>query len=71
MKVAEFFDETVKLALKIKAGSEGTRLKDFVATMQSNKDFQSEILKLRHQVEEYAKQFPTIGFEKETMRYRD
>ncbi|CAK9312989.1 unnamed protein product [Citrullus colocynthis] len=61
VKVAEFFDETVKLALKIKAGSEGTRLKDFVATMQSNKDFQSEISKLRHQVEEYAKQFPTIG----------
>ncbi|XP_023001927.1 serine hydroxymethyltransferase 2, mitochondrial [Cucurbita maxima] len=71
VKVAEYFDEAVKLALKIKANSEGTKLKDFVATMQSNKDFQSEISKLRLKVEQYAKQFPTIGFEKETMKYRD
>jgi glycine hydroxymethyltransferase len=46
----------------------GTKLKDFVATMQSDA-IQSEIGKLRIEVEEYAKQFPTIGFEKETMRY--
>ena len=49
----------------------GTKLKDFVATMQSDAQTQSEIAKLRHEVEEYAKQFPTIGFEKETMKYKD
>lgn len=49
----------------------GTKLKDFVATMKSDVHIQSEITKLRHEVEEYAKQFPTIGFEKETMRYKD
>lgn len=48
----------------------GTKLKDFVATMQSNYSIQSEIAKLRSEVEEYAKQFPTIGFEKETMKYK-
>jgi len=32
---------------------------------------QSEIAKLRDDVEEYAKQFPTIGFEKETMKYKN
>ena len=47
----------------------GTKLKDFVATMQSDEHIQSEIGKLRNEVEEYAKQFPTIGFEKETMKY--
>lgn len=47
----------------------GTKLKDFVATMQSDEHIQSEIGKLRKEVEEYAKQFPTIGFEKETMKY--
>lgn len=47
----------------------GTKLKDFLATMQSS-HFQSGIAKLRHDVEEYAKQFPTIGFEKETMKYK-
>lgn len=49
----------------------GTKLKDFVTTMQSSADFQSEIAKLRHDVEEYAKQFPTIGFDKETMKYKN
>ena len=44
-------------------------MKDFLATIQSSSYFQSEIAKLRHDVEEYAKQFPTIGFDKETMKY--
>ncbi|CAF2061682.1 unnamed protein product [Brassica napus] len=70
-KVAEYFDLAVKIALKIKAESQGTKLKDFVATMQSNEKLQSEMAKLREMVEEYAKQFPTIGFEKDTMRYKE
>ncbi|KAG8499295.1 hypothetical protein CXB51_005802 [Gossypium anomalum] len=70
-KVADFFDAAVKLALKIKAKTEGTKLKDFVATLQSDTNFQSEITKLRQEVEEYAKQFPTIGFEKEALKYKD
>ncbi|KAE8716301.1 Serine hydroxymethyltransferase 2 [Hibiscus syriacus] len=70
-KVADFFDAAVKLALKIKAETKGTKLKDFVATLESDTNFQSEIAKLRKEVEEYAKQFPTIGFEKETMKYKD
>ncbi|KAL9245906.1 hypothetical protein vseg_019504 [Gypsophila vaccaria] len=70
VKVAEFFDASVKLALKIKADAKGTKLKDFVATLQSD-GYQSEITKLRHEVEEYAKQFPTIGFEKESMKYKN
>lgn len=70
-KVAEFFDAAVMLALKIKADTKGAKLKDFVSTLQSDTNFQSEIAKLRHEVEEYAKQFPTVGFEKETMKYKD
>ncbi|KAK1351643.1 Serine hydroxymethyltransferase [Heracleum sosnowskyi] len=70
-KVAEYFDSAVKLALKIKSEAKGTKLKDFVAAMQSSAPIQSEISKLRHDVEEYAKQFPTIGFEKETMKYKN
>ncbi|EYU24307.1 hypothetical protein MIMGU_mgv1a0229942mg, partial [Erythranthe guttata] len=69
-KVAEFFDEAVKLALKIKADANGTKLKDFVASMESD-THQSSMSKLRLEVEEYAKQFPTIGFEKETMKYKN
>ncbi|KAK7818561.1 serine hydroxymethyltransferase [Quercus suber] len=69
-KVAEFFDASVKLAVKIKAETKGTKLKDFLA-VQSAPHFQSEITKLRHEVEAYAKQFPTVGFEKESMKYKD
>uniref|UniRef100_A0A2P2KDW4 Serine hydroxymethyltransferase n=1 Tax=Rhizophora mucronata TaxID=61149 RepID=A0A2P2KDW4_RHIMU len=71
VKVAEFFHAAVKLALKIKADTKGTKLKDFVTTMKSDSHVQSEIAKLRHEVEVYAKQFPTISFEKETMKYKD
>ncbi|KAM7520323.1 hypothetical protein LguiB_019285 [Lonicera macranthoides] len=70
-KVADFFDSAVKLSLKVKAEAKGTKLKDFVATLQSSAPVQSEITKLRHAVEEYAKQFPTIGFEKEMMKYKN
>ncbi|PPR88478.1 hypothetical protein GOBAR_AA32211 [Gossypium barbadense] len=70
VKVAEYFDAAVNLAVKIKAETTGTKLKDFVATLQSA-HFQSEVAKLRHDVEEYAKQFPTIGFDKETMKYKN
>ncbi|XP_027161710.1 serine hydroxymethyltransferase, mitochondrial [Coffea eugenioides] len=70
VKVAEFFDAAVRLAVKIKGQTKGTKLKDFLATLQSSAA-QSEVAKLRHDVEEYAKQFPTIGFDKETMKYKD
>ncbi|CAJ2647292.1 unnamed protein product [Trifolium pratense] len=70
VKVAEYFDASVNLALKIKAESKGTKLKYFLETLQSSSYVQSEIAKLRHDVEEFAKQFPTIGFEKATMKYK-
>ncbi|GAB2283002.1 hypothetical protein Dimus_017534 [Dionaea muscipula] len=70
VKVAEYFNAAVKLAVKIKAETKGTKLKDFVVTLQSPA-IQSEVVKLRLEVEEYAKQFPTIGFEKETMKYKN
>lgn len=70
-KVAEFFDHAVQLAIKIKSETTGTKLKDFNATLESNPGIQAGIKNLRHQVEEYAKQFPTIGFEKSSMKYKE
>ena len=46
-------------------------MKDFVASMNGDEKFQSEIAKIRGKFEEYPKQFPTIGFEKETMKYKN
>ncbi|GJP43430.1 hypothetical protein CLOM_g2891 [Closterium sp. NIES-68] len=67
-KVAEFFDEAVKIAVDAKALS-GPKLKDFRSTVETNDKIKEAIAVLKHKVEEYAKQFPTIGFEKATMRY--
>ncbi|KAK9949305.1 hypothetical protein M0R45_004837 [Rubus argutus] len=69
-KVADFFDAAVNLAVKIQGEAKGTKLKDFLAAL-SAPHFQSEIAKLRDDVEEYAKQFPTIGFEKESLKYKN
>eukprot|EP00898_Chlorokybus_atmophyticus_P005749 jgi/Chlat1/6175/Chrsp41S05708 len=66
--VANFFDQAVKIAQKISKES-GPKLKDFKATLDS-KDW-PEIDALRHEVEEFSKKFPTIGFEKSTMKYKD
>ncbi|CDY63919.1 BnaC07g51260D [Brassica napus] len=62
--VEEDFAKAVKLALKVKSEAQaGTKMKDFVLAMESSSTIQSEIAKLRHEVEEFAMQFPTIGFE--------
>ena len=47
--------------LKGKDGA-GPKLKDFKAYVDSNEV--PEIQALKHDVEEFAKEFPTIGFEK-------
>jgi glycine hydroxymethyltransferase len=60
----------VKIAIDLKAGNKaGPKLKDFKDYL--NKEVPAEIQALKHDVEEFAKQFPTIGFEKSEMRYQD
>lgn len=49
----------------------GSKLKDFKTAVDQNPDFVKEIAALRHEVEDYAKQFPTIGFEKSSLKYKD
>jgi glycine hydroxymethyltransferase len=66
VKVAEFFHRAVGITAAAKAKS-GGKLKDFRAYVDSTE--LPELVKLKHDVEEFAKQFPTIGFEKASMRY--
>lgn len=47
----------------------GPKLKDFRDYVNNNKV--PEIDALREDVEAFSKQFPTIGFEKATMRYQE
>ena len=67
-QVAEFVDRAVKITQQVKEKT-GSKLKDFRAYLDANEV--PELVALKHEVEDYAKQFPTIGFEKATMRYRD
>ncbi|XP_024390705.1 serine hydroxymethyltransferase 1, mitochondrial [Physcomitrium patens] len=69
-KVAEYFDRAVEIAVKVKK-STGTKLKDFRNVVDTDPEVQAEIGKLKHEVEEFAKQFPTIGFEKSSMKYKN
>ena len=55
----------ITVMLKGKDGA-GPKLKDFKAYVDSNDV--PEIAALKHDVEEFAKEFPTIGFEKVRMR---
>lgn len=57
-QVAEYVDRSVKIAVSIKAKT-GGKLKDFRAYVDSTPV--PELVALRHDVEEFAKRFPTIG----------
>lgn len=65
-KVAEFVDRAVNIAIDVKKKS-GGKLKEFREAL--NKEIPAELKALTADVEAFAKQFPTIGFEKATMRY--
>jgi glycine hydroxymethyltransferase len=65
-KVAEYVDRAVKIAVAIKTKT-GGKLKDFRAFLDASDV--PELSSLQQDVEQFAKQFPCIGFEKSTMRY--
>ena len=58
----------VELTKKLKA-QHGPKLKDFKAALEST--VPPELEELRSEVETFAMRFPTIGFERANMRYKD
>jgi glycine hydroxymethyltransferase len=67
VKVAEFVDRAVNIAVDVKKKS-GGKLKDFRAYLETTPV--PELAALKRDVEAYATRFPTIGFQKSTMRYQ-
>ncbi|CAG2103084.1 unnamed protein product [Medioppia subpectinata] len=61
-KVVDYIDEGLKLAQEIKAASPGVLLKDFVATMKSEK-YHSKIVSLKENIESFAEKFQMPGYE--------
>jgi glycine hydroxymethyltransferase len=66
--VAEFVHRAVKITQSLKS-KVGPKQKDFREYVNNNDV--PEIAALKADVEAFAKQFPTIGFEKSTMRYKN
>ncbi|KDD76609.1 serine hydroxymethyltransferase [Helicosporidium sp. ATCC 50920] len=65
-RVAELVNRGVDIARDLK-GKLGPKLKDFKAALEQ--EIPTSIMELRAEVEEFSKEFPTIGFEKSSMRY--
>ena len=69
-KVAEFVDRGCKITADIKkSGKAGTKLKEFREYVDASPP--AAIDELAAEVEDFAKQWPTIGFEKSGMRYQE
>ena len=67
-QVAEFIHRGVEIAKTIKADPDtGKKLVDFKAACKAKE--WPELTTLRNDVEAFASQFPTIGFEESSMRY--
>jgi len=69
VKVADFVDRSVKIAQKLKEQT-GPKLKDFKALLEDGNPLPPDVAELRADVEEFAMQFPTIGFDKADMKYK-
>jgi glycine hydroxymethyltransferase len=65
--VADFIVRGIKIAQDVKAASKGTKLKDFREALESKE--WPELTALTKDVETFATQFPTIGFEKASGKY--
>jgi glycine hydroxymethyltransferase len=70
VKVAHFFDRAVNIAVKLKARDEGKKLKGFRAMCAVGPTVDPELVELRHDVQEFASSFPTVGFTEDEMEYK-
>lgn len=71
VKVAEFFHEAVLITEKVKEAT-GKKLKDFKAALEPGAAPVAgidDIAELRAKITEFARQFPTVGFEESSMKF--
>lgn len=67
-RICEFLDRSIKLASEINGQAKGTKLKDFKDFL-GNGEGVAEIGKMKGEVVEFAKSFPTVGFTEGEMKY--
>lgn len=69
VKVADFFDRAVSIAVKLKKTESGKKLKGFRQMCAVGPSVDPELLELRKEVMEFACTFPTIGFDEDEMEF--
>jgi glycine hydroxymethyltransferase len=71
--VADMFDRGVQCAVQVRDVVTPTskKVKDFRAHLDKDPQQYASINSLRQDVEEFAHEFPVIGFTEESMRYQD
>mmetsp|Transcript_29810 Transcript_29810/g.88490 ORF Transcript_29810/g.88490 Transcript_29810/m.88490 type:complete len:340 (-) Transcript_29810:141-1160(-) len=67
VKVAEYFDRAVKIAVKLKGTPEGKKMKGFRELLAQGPGVDEELVQLRKEVSGFASSFPTVGFNEEEM----
>ena len=72
-QIACFIDRSVKLAKQLKTHTPGKKLKDFSESLENlseESELYTILCELRNDVYHFARLFPTIGFDSETMVYK-
>jgi glycine hydroxymethyltransferase len=69
-RVVNVIDEAVKIAQAIASSTKGTKFSDFKSTLGDGSAF-PEIISLKKQVQAWTKQYPVVGFDTDSMRYKD
>lgn len=69
VKVAEFFDRAVAIAMKLKNTDKGKKLKGFKEMCAVGPSVDPELEMLRNDVMDFACSFPTVGFDEADMSF--
>lgn len=69
VKVAEFFDRAVEIALALKKTDQGKKLKGFKEMCAVGPSVHPDLEQLRTEVMEFACSFPTVGFNEDNMDF--
>ena len=71
VQVARFIDQGVQLAAALNKKAPGKKVKDFKDFVTTDASAIEQIDALKHQVAAFVRDFPTVGFEVDDMRYKD
>ncbi len=70
VRVAEYFDRAVNIAVRLKDTEGGRKMKGFRDMCAAGPSVDPDLVILRKEVSDFASAFPTVGFEEDEMEFR-